>query len=262
MSNLREDIKGLDKQNLYSSLFFPMLFLLVIWVVKIWEEVMGVSFAGYGVYPRTFEGLVGIAFYPLIHGDWFHLINNSTAILLLSTGIFYFYRPVAYRIYFWTYIMSGIWIWVSARASLHIGCSGLIYGFAAFIFFSGVIRKNTNLLALSMLVTFLYGGMVWGIFPIDPNMSYEGHLWGSVAGLILAIYFRKEGPKDKVYSWDLEEAEEKSRLDDIQDAEILREDEILQEDEEIEITKSDSLNPFINQPRITYTYKKKEDKEE
>ena len=222
MSNIREDFKKLDKQNLYSSLFFPMFFLLVIWMVKIWEEVMGVSFAQYGVYPRTTDGLVGILFYPLIHGDFNHLINNSTALLLLSLGIFYFYRPVAFRIYFWTYVMSGIWIWVSARQSFHIGSSGLIYGFASFIFFSGVIRKNTNLLALSMLVTFLYGGMVWGIFPILPNMSYEGHLWGSIAGIILAIYFRKEGPQKKVYSWELEEEEAPRKLDEIEDAEEVR----------------------------------------
>ena len=248
MSNIKEDIKSLDKQNLYSSLFFPFFFLLVIWLVKIWEIVMDVSFAQYGVYPRKLEGLIGILFYPLIHGDFNHLLSNSAAILLLGVGIFYFYRPVAYRIYFWTYVMSGIWIWVSARESFHIGSSGLIYGFAAFIFFSGVIRKNTNLLALSMLVTFLYGGMVWGIFPIRPAMSYEGHLWGAIAGVILAVYFRKEGPQRKVYSWELEEEEEQRKLEEIQD------------DEEIEITRSDSINPLVNQPRITYTYKKKEEK--
>jgi len=104
--------------------------------------------------------------------------------------------------------MSGIWIWVSARESFHIGSSGLIYGFASFIFLSGIIRRNINLLAMSMLVIFLYGGMVWGIFPIRPNMSYEGHLWGSIAGLILAIYFRKEGPQKEVYSWDEEDEED------------------------------------------------------
>lgn len=247
MSNHTEDIKNKNRKHLYSSLFFPLLFLLVIWMVKIWEVVMGVSFAHYGVFPRKIEGLIGVLFYPLIHGDFSHLINNSTAVLLLGVGIFYFYRPVAYRIYFWTYLMSGIWIWVSARENYHIGSSGLIYGFASFIFFSGVIRKNTNLLALSMLVTFLYGGMVWGIFPIRPAMSYEGHLWGAIAGVILAIYYRKEGPQKRVYSWELEEEEEQRRLDEIEEA------------EEIEITRGESINPLINQPKIIYTYKKKEE---
>jgi len=216
---------------------------------------MGVSFVHFGVYPGRLEGLLGVLFYPLIHGSWNHLLSNSTALFLLSVGIFYFYRPVAYRIYFWTYLMSGIWIWVSARASYHIGSSGLIYGFAAFIFFSGIIRQNTNLLALSMLVTFLYGGMVWGIFPILPNMSYEGHLWGAIAGIILAIYFRKEGPQKKVYSWELEEEEARRKLDEIEDAEEV------DDAEEIEITRRESINPLINQPKIVYTYKKKDEGE-
>ena len=76
-------------------------------------------------------------------------------------------------------------------------------------------------------------------------MSYEGHLWGAVAGLILAVYFRKEGPQKRKYSWELEEEEEKRKLDDVEDA------------EEIEITRTKPLNPFTNQPGITYTYKKK-----
>jgi len=191
-----------DKEKLYSSLFFPIVFLVAIWMVKIGELVYDVSLSEYGVFPRSTKGLIGILTYPLIHGSFNHLINNSTALLLLSVGIFYFYRPVAYKIYFWTYLMSGVWIWVSARESYHIGSSGLIYGFASFIFLSGIIRRNINLLAMTMLVVFLYGGMVWGIFPIRPNMSYEGHLWGAIAGLILAIYFRKEGPQKEVYQWD------------------------------------------------------------
>jgi len=259
MSNIREDLKRIDKQNLYSSLFFPFLFLLVIWVVKIWEMVMDVSFVQYGVFPRKLEGLVGVLFYPLIHGDFNHLLSNSTAVLLLGIGIFYFYRPVAYRIYFWTYLMSGIWIWVSARENFHIGSSGLIYGFAAFIFISGIIRKNTNLLALSMLVTFLYGGMVWGIFPIRPAMSYEGHLWGAIAGIILAVYFRKEGPQRKVYSWELEEEEERQKLDGIEPARTVDTVQSGGDAEEVEIKIRDSINPLMNQPKITYTYKKKEE---
>ncbi len=203
-----DNSKDKDKENLFSSLFFPIVFLVTIWMVKIGELVYGISLAEYGVFPRSTKGLIGILAYPLIHGSIYHLINNSTALLLLSVGIFYFYRAVAYKIYFWTYLMSGIWIWVSARESFHIGSSGLIYGFASFIFLSGILRRNINLLALSLLVVFLYGGMVWGIFPIRPNMSYEGHLWGSIAGLILAIYYRKDGPQREVYSWEEEEDEE------------------------------------------------------
>jgi len=235
----------IKKKNLFSSLFFPVVLITTIWMVKLSEIVLEVDFSQYGIFPRKIEGLIGILFYPLIHGDINHLINNSTALFLLSIGIFHFYRPVAYKIYFWTYIMSGLWIWASARESYHIGASGLIYGFATFIFVSGIIRKNTNLLALSLLVTFLYGGMVWGIFPIRPGMSFEGHLWGSVAGLILSFHFRKEGPQKKKYSWDLEEDEIKNEDSNDGDETVF-----------IEQEKPDILQ---NQPTVKYTYKRKED---
>ncbi len=239
-----------DKSNikLFSSLFFPIVFVVVIWLVKLTEITFDVSFGQYGIFPRKFEGLIGVLFYPLIHNDFNHLISNSTALFLLSVGIFHFYRPVAYKIYFWTYVMSGIWIWLSARESFHIGASGLIYGFATFIFISGIIRQNTRLLALSMLVIFLYGGMVWGIFPIKPGMSFEGHLWGSVAGIILAFYYRKIGPQKRKYSWDLEEELEASM--EIEEADIIS--------KQVEIEQGPA-EPLQNQPSIKYVYKEKED---
>jgi len=196
------------KFKLFFYFFFPFVFVLMLWLIKVVEVSIDADLGRFGIYPRTWKGLQGILFYPLIHGSLNHLINNSTALLVLGMGIFHFYRPLAYKIFLWTYIISGICVWLSARPAYHIGASGLIYGFASFIFISGIIRKNTNLLALSMLVIFLYGGMVWGIFPIKPGMSWEGHLWGSIAGVVLAFYFRDQGPTNKRYSWEIEEEEE------------------------------------------------------
>ena len=184
----------------------------MIWLVKITEIVFETNFIRYGIYPRNSEGLIGILFYPLIHGDFNHLINNSIPLLILGAGLFYFYKPIAYKIYFWIYIISGIWIWAAARESYHIGASGLVYGFASFIFFSGLIRKYPKLMVLSLLVVFLYGGMVWGIFPIDLSISWEGHLMGSIAGLLLAIYYRNTGPKREQYSWEMEEEKDDPEL--------------------------------------------------
>jgi len=196
------------KFNLFFYFFFPFTFVLLLWLIKMVEVTIDTDFVRYGIFPRSIEGLKGILFYPLIHGSLNHLINNSTALLILGMGIFHFYRPIAYKIFFWTYLISGVCVWLSARPAFHIGASGLIYGFASFIFISGIIRKNTHLLALSMLVIFLYGSMVWGIFPIKPGMSWEGHLWGMMSVIILAYFFRDQGPQDKKYSWELEEEEE------------------------------------------------------
>ncbi len=199
------------KPRLFSILFFPALFVLILWLVKIVEIGFEIeNLYKYGINPRNNEGLIGILFYPLIHGDFNHLINNSVPLLILGAGLFYFYKPIAYKIYFWIYIISGIWIWAAARESYHIGASGLVYGFASFIFFSGLIRKYPKLMVLSLLVVFLYGGMVWGIFPIDISISWEGHLMGSIAGLLLAIYYRNTGPKREQYSWEMEENEGES----------------------------------------------------
>jgi len=91
------------------------------------------------------------------------------------------------------------------------GASGIIYGLSSFLFFSGLIRKNTQLAALALVVAFLYGSMIWGLFPDffpKENISWEGHLGGFVSGIILAFYYRKSGPQRKRYSWEFEEDED------------------------------------------------------
>lgn len=125
--------------------------------------------------------------------------------LILGWALFYFYRPVAIKTLFWIYIMSGFWLWISGRPSFHIGASGIIYGLTAFLFFSGFFRREKKVSALSLLVIFLYGSMWWGIFPVKEGVSWEGHLWGALAGLILAIIFRKQGPQKPKYQWEIDE---------------------------------------------------------
>jgi membrane associated rhomboid family serine protease len=97
-------------------------------------------------------------------------------------------------VFFLTWIITGILVWLGGRSSYHIGASGLIYGFASFLFFSGIIRNSINLLAISLLVVFLYGSLVWGIFPFDYKISWESHLFGALTGFALAAAFRHYGP--------------------------------------------------------------------
>lgn len=201
------------KYPLLRSLLFPLCFVAALWLVKITEEYYGFDFTGYGIYPRKISGLTGILTAPFVHNNFNHLINNSLPLLVLGTAICYSYKEVQWKIFFWIYFMTNLWVWAAARNAWHIGASGLVYGFASFVFFSGIIRKNIKLMALSLLVVFLYGSMVWGIFPIDYRISFEAHLFGTIAGLLLAIYFRKEGPQREQYSWELEEEEEEKPSD-------------------------------------------------
>jgi hypothetical protein len=113
------------------------------------------------------------------------------------------------------WLFTGFWVWLLARESAHIGASGLIYGLVCFLFFSGILRKDTRLMAVSLLVTFLYGSMVWGILPIDQSISWESHLFGSVAGFFCAIYFRHEGPQRPKAQWEIDEEIESNSSDNI-----------------------------------------------
>ena len=197
----------LEKQRIYLSLIFPSVFVIVLWLVKLYEIVEGVELWYLGVYPRAISGLPGILLSPLIHGNWNHLIDNSIPLFFLSWALFYFYNKISYRVFIIIYLFTGIAVWIFARPSYHIGASGLIYGVGAFLFFSGIIRQNINLLAISLLVTFLYGSMVWGIFPYKEGVSWESHLIGGLAGFLLSILYRNLGPPPTRHVWEDEEEE-------------------------------------------------------
>ena len=201
-----------EKRKFYHSLVFPSFFLLLIWMIRITESALGTSFAHLGLYPLRLSGLQGIFFAPLIHASFKHLFDNSLPLFFLSVAIFYFYRPVAYRVFFLTWFISGLIVWLTARPAYHIGASGLVYGFAAFIFFSGIFRNNIHLLAISLLVVFLYGGLIWGVLPYDIRISWESHLVGGLTGLALAFYYRSYGPPPSTRIWPEEEEEEAQEL--------------------------------------------------
>jgi hypothetical protein len=194
------------------SLIIPGTFIFFMWLVKIIEVLFETDLTGFGIYPLSIKGLPGIAFSPFIHDDFKHLFNNSIPLLLLSVALFYFYSEIALKVFSWTYILTGFLVWLGGRDAWHIGASGLVYGLASFLFFSGIIRKYFRLVALSLLVVFLYGEMVWGIFPgTYKNISWESHMLGFLSGIFLAVWYREEGPQKPVYDWMEEEEEEGER---------------------------------------------------
>ena len=203
-----------ERKALLNILFFPVLFLIIMWMVKLVEMMVGDSFADYGVLPQSLSGLKGILFSPFIHDDedLSHLYNNSYPILILGGMLFSFYKKIAKQVFLWLFFIAGFWLWVIGRPSVHIGASGIIYALAAFLFISGIIRKNPRLSAVSMLIIFLYGSMIWGVLPTIEHVSWEGHLAGFMAGIIVAIFYRNEGPKRKKYQWEIDEEREEELL--------------------------------------------------
>jgi membrane associated rhomboid family serine protease len=202
------------RRRLLLSMIIPGIFVFFMWLVKIIEVVFEIDLSGFGIYPLTLQGLPGILFSPFIHADFTHLFNNSVPLFFLSLALFYFYSEVALRVFIWTYFLTGLLVWVAGREAWHIGASGVVYGLASFLFFSGIIRRYFRLIALSLLIVFLYGSMVWGLFPgVYKNVSWESHMLGFFSGVVLAVWYRNQGPQRPVYEWmDENSAEDEERI--------------------------------------------------
>ena len=181
------------KVALWVYFFWPLVFLGICWGIWI-ADVTGYLTNKPGIQPREIKGLLGIISSPFLHQDFNHLINNTIPFLLLSSALFFFYKDLTYKLFFWLFLGSGVWLWCIGRTGNHIGASSLIYGMFSFVLTGGFISKNKNLLAIALLTIFVYGSMIWGIFPIDASVSWEGHLSGLLWGIILAIYFQKKIP--------------------------------------------------------------------
>ena len=186
-----------ERDRILASFILPGILIVVLWVITLLDETLNLQLWRYGVLPREASGLIGIFFYPLIHADFGHIASNTLPLFLLGALTMYFYRPLAVKIFFIIYFLSGMLIWIIGRQSYHIGASGVIYGLAGFLITSGIIRRNNNLLAISLLIVFAYGGMMAGMFPTLPQISWEGHLSGFFVGMFCAFMYRKQGPPDE-----------------------------------------------------------------
>ena len=187
---------------------YPILFVLIIWIV-FWVEIrFGLDFNNFGIRPRTFEGLRGILFSPFIHGDIKHLFNNSIPLLVLSTALFYFYNNISWKILLFGILLTGLLTWGIGRPSNHIGASGVIYLLASFLFFKGIFSKYYRLIALSLIVVFLYGGLLWFVVPVEPGISWEGHLSGLITGFLFALIYKEKIEIQPKYEWEKPEYKE------------------------------------------------------
>ena len=159
---------------------------------------------------------MGILWAPLIHSSFTHLFTNTAPLLILGTALLYAYPRSAKIAIPVIYLGTGLGVWLFARHTYHIGASGLTFGFMFFVFTIGAIRWDRRAIALSMIVFFLYGSMIWGIFPNDSGISYETHLFATLLGIIMAILLRDHDPylPEKEYSWEQDDDDEE--LDDAQ----------------------------------------------
>lgn len=169
---------------------FPIGTLILMWLIYLTQLISGVDFGFLGIHPRDTHALLGILTAPLVHGNWEHLLSNSLPLLILGVILFVSYQRIAILVWCGIYFFTGLLVWLFARDSFHIGASGIIYGLASFLFFNGFFRMDIKAIAIASGVAIFYGGMVWGVLPIYPGVSWESHLFGGITGAVMAYIFR------------------------------------------------------------------------
>jgi membrane associated rhomboid family serine protease len=205
MTDAKKDADRLRRAFVLAAAFAGLL-----WLIKLAELALGLDHSGLSIFPGRWDSLPGIALAPLLHGSLYHLFANTAPILVLGTLLIYGYPRAARIVLPAVYLGSGLGVWLFARPAWHLGASGLTFGMMFFLFTIGVLRWDRRAIALSLVVFLLYGGMIWGIFPTRPDISFEYHLFGAGIGILLAFFLRglDPPPEEKKYSWEGEDADE------------------------------------------------------
>lgn len=171
---------------------------MIIWIVHIYKYSTGSTLRALGVYPREWDGFIGIFTSPLVHGSWGHLISNSIPLFVTTTLIHFFYKRVALSSFFLIYVLTGFSVWLFGRSVYHIGASGVVYGLISFIFWTGVFRHNLKSIVLALIVIILYSGYLGGIVPNKEGVSWESHLLGGFVGILIAYVLKGLIEKDEI----------------------------------------------------------------
>jgi len=182
-------------------LLVPFIVVFLIWFVYWIEIQFSFNFTKYGIYPRNIAGFKGVFLSPFIHSNTSHLFNNSVPLIVLLSSLVYFYKDVFLKVLVYGTFFSGLLTWLIARNAYHIGASGIVYLLFSFVFFSGIIKRQFQLVAVSLIVIFLYGSIIWFVLPIKESISWEGHLSGFLVGLFFAFFYRKKGIVNEAYQF-------------------------------------------------------------
>jgi membrane associated rhomboid family serine protease len=233
------------QRNFKLALQMALTVLGALWLILILDSVLGLGLARFGLRPRHLEGLIGVFTAPLLHGGFEHLFSNSLPLLVSLTLVLYLYPRSAMRVIPIIWMGSGLLGWFIGRPSLHFGASGFVYGLLAYVFISGMLRLDMRSVAVSVMVWFLYGSMIWGVLPIRPNMSWELHLSGAILGVALALVYRK---------WDVTPVKRYAWEDDDSVPEWFPQGEESRGDTFLDVSSVEPVSP--NTPKLTDTTKK------
>lgn len=175
------------------SIKFIVIFIVILWGIHLFSYIIPLQ--QYGLIPRTTHGLIGIITSPFLHGSWDHLIGNTTSLIGLLVILYFLEGDKMLSKIILMILIGGILTWLFGRSANHIGASGLIFSIWGYILLSAWFSKKPKYIWLSVLVIFLYGGMVYGIYPLQVGVSWEGHLFGLVGGIYMAWLYHKKSTK-------------------------------------------------------------------
>jgi len=203
--------KEIEKHRFLLALTKSLIVCALLWIIFLLNDIFTLNWNSWGMAPRTIGGLWAILTMHFLHADFQHLISNSLPMLFLGFGIFYYFPKKGMLIIIMNLLSTGIFTWILGRFGIHIGASGLVYALAFFLVTISLIKMETSILAYTLVIIFLYGSLIWGFFPKlfpDKYISWEGHLAGTITGILLAFFYQKEGPQRKEYFEDEEMEEE------------------------------------------------------
>jgi len=186
--------KRARKKSVLKELKVLIASVIIFWAIEIIDyAIFNGSLDRYGIQPREVNGLLGILFAPFLHGGFGHLMANTIPFISLGWLTMLQEESDFYVASLLSAIVGGMGVWIfGASNSVHIGASILIYGYLGFLLFRGYFQKNVPSIALSILVAVVYGGLVWGVFPSEVGISWQGHLFGFIGGAIAAKLVAKE----------------------------------------------------------------------
>lgn len=186
------------RRNIFKLIQFPIYLVASIWIIHILNASGALNFRNFGLLPRDVDGIIGIFTAPFIHGSFQHLMSNSVPLFVMTFLIVFFYKRIAYQSILLIYVLTGFAVWAFARDNvMHIGASGVVYGLVAFVFWTGIFRRNVKSIILALIIVTFYSGLFLGIMPTQQGISWESHLFGGLVGILVAFWMKDDIEKDE-----------------------------------------------------------------
>ena len=180
------------------NLKLALIAIAILWLMHFINLVLPTDLRLYGLKPRHLDGLWGILAAPFLHVDFHHLTANSGVLLILLTVSLSYSRSLTLKALLTIMSLGGGLVWLlGAGGAIHIGASGIIFGLIGFLMCLGLFRRDWKALIISVVISVLYGGALYTLLIYIPGISWTGHLFGFISGVLAAWWFRKAGNKKK-----------------------------------------------------------------